>query len=300
MYDITDQRSKLAGEPLHVPPAAISFAGAEYGLFYKDQPQEDAAEGRSWYTRGQNFLVALTEARPGAKLARDAQVDEYVVILPDRGPGAIAESGDNSVISEGFSLLIMPPGQSTLTLPEGGRVIRLFTTRSGDLAEKCANASSYAVPHPNIPSFEAWPQPTDGYGIRRYSLDVPDKPGRFGRIWRCSTIMVNYLSPQVGPRDITKLSPHHHDDFEQCSLALEGSFIHHIRWPWTVNMTNWRDDAHTHVSAPSVTIIPPPSIHTSRGVDNGINQLVDIFSPPRLDFSQKAGWVLNADEYPMP
>lgn len=300
MYDPSDPRSRLASAAAGPKAAApIAFAGADYGLFYDTEPSLAADGARTWLTRGQNFLVAHSEVEAGGSLSRPDQPDEYVLLLPDRDTPAVVEANGERVEVDGFSLVILPPGASRITLPRGGRATRIFSTRSPDLNAACSNAQSYAKPHPNVALLEPWPDPVGGFRIRVYGLDVPPTPGRFGRIFRCTTLMVNYLDAQHGPRDTTKLSPHHHDDFEQGSLALDGAFTHHLRWPWTTNLSVWRDDEHALVGSPSLTVIPPPAIHTSRGMEAGLNQLVDIFSPPRVDFSRQ-GWVLNADEYPMP
>ena len=42
------------------------FAAAEYAKFYQTKPQEDDKNGKTWYARGQNFIIAYTEAAPGA------------------------------------------------------------------------------------------------------------------------------------------------------------------------------------------------------------------------------------------
>ncbi len=199
----------------------------------------------------------------------------------------------------GYTISILPPGESSVKVSRG-TLVRVISTRNEDLAAKCSNAQAYAKQHPNIPPFQPWPDPPGGFRIRSYSLDVPPKEGRFGRIWRSTTMMINVLPHEPHPRDVAKLSPHHHDDFEQGSLAVSGSFTHHIRWPWIANMHQWRNDDHEVCPAPSLAVIPPPAIHTSAATDPRGNQLVDIFSPPRHDFSKMAGWVLNADEYPMP
>jgi hypothetical protein len=300
MYLKSDPRSALAGPSTAKAPQPTEFAGAEYAKFYETAPQDDDANGRTWYARGQNYVIAYSETKPGARFTRESQPDEYVVLLPDAATSAEISLGADRKHVAGYSIAFVPAGGSTLVVPNGGRVIRMFTTQSADLSAKCVNADAFATPHPNIPPFEPWPNARSHGRIHAYSLDVKSEEGRFGRIFRCSTFMVNYLEPRKGPRDVTKLSPHHHDDFEQCSLALEGEYIHDIRWPWIPDMTKWREDDHEYCAAPSIAVIPPPAIHTSRAVGSGVNQLVDIFCPPRMDFSSKPGWVVNADDYPMP
>ncbi|MCI5109487.1 MAG: hypothetical protein MRY75_02950 [Marivita sp.] len=298
-YDKSDPRASLA-------PALTGNMLSQTGLvadpqaahFSETDPQIDDATGKSWLHRGHNFLVAYSEAEKGALFTRTAQPDEYCVLLPKAG--ATIDWNGTTVSVPGYSIAFVPPGDSSVTMPEGGVLVRLFSTQNTDLAEMCGNARGYDVPRAHIPAFQPWPEPPGGWAIRAYSLDVPPETGRFGRIFRCTTLMVNVLDPFEGPRDASKMSPHHHDDFEQGSLALSGDFTHYLRWNWTSDMADWRDDQALEMGSPSMLVIPPPVIHTTRATGAGSNWLIDIFSPPREDFSSKPGWVLNAKDYPMP
>lgn len=298
MYAKNDPRAAL--NTASASPAATEFVPASYGKFYETAPQEERDGGRFWYHRAQNFIVVYVEVSGELSLERSGQPDEWVVLVPDDGTLNVElRAGGDTKATRAASMLVVPPGDSRMTARGQGRLTLLFTTRSPDLCAKCANAAEYAQAHPNIPPFVPWPDPPAGFALRLYPLNVPPEGGRFGCIYRCTTFMVNAFEVKP-PRDVTTLSPHLHEDFEQCSLALDGAYIHHIRWPWVSDSTKWIDDHHEHCASPSVAIIPPPSLHTSQGISADGNRLFDIFSPPRRDFSEKPGWVLNAADYPMP
>lgn len=296
MYAKDDPRSTLTtATPAR---AATAFKEAQYARFYADPPQDDDAGSRTWHARGQNLVIAYTDGKAGLSLDRPEQVDEYAVLVPEPGMRLHITAGDLTATVDGPGLAFVPAGPSTVRLLGDGVVVRMVTTRNADLAARCANAAAYATPDPNVAAFEAWPMPTERK-IHAYSLDVPDEPGRFGCIFRGSTVMVNAIKASP-PRDTARMSPHHHDDFEQYSLCLKGAYVHYLQWPWTTDMAQWRPEEAERCNAPSVAVIPPPAVHTSRSMDPAGNILIDIFSPPRADFSAKAGWVLNAADYPLP
>lgn len=301
MYDQSDPRSTLASRPEPAPARMHeSFFGSQTARFYETDPQQADASGRTWISRGQNFVIAHSEANEGGCFARTAQPDEYAVIVPDAQASIEITTPQGTTVVPGYSVAFVPPGDSTIRMLTAGTLVRLFTPASQDMADAASNADAFRGPHPNVPPFQPWPAPPGGFKVRWYTLDVPEDPSRFGRIYRCTTFMINYLTPRVGPRARDKVSPHHHDDFEQCSLALTGDFTHHLRWPWTTNMNVWREDEHIFCGSPSICVIPPPAIHTTTAEGEDVNQLVDIFAPPRMDFSLKPGWVLNEADYPMP
>ncbi|WP_156290969.1 cupin domain-containing protein [Oceanobacillus salinisoli] len=298
MYDKTDPRANLAKEKSKTE-VSHDIAPAKVVKCYEDAPIMTPKGSRIWWSRGQNFYLEYSETVDGEVFERREQVDEYVIFLPDHNSSAIIQWGNEKVEVEGYSLAVVPKGSSDLKITSGGRLIRLFSSQNIDLEDLPINKKDYQESDLNVASFTPWPESPEGSKVRVYSLDVPKEEGRFGRIFRCSTFMVNFLDPFEGPRDPSKLSPHSHADFEQCSLILQGEFIHHFRWPWTSDKRKWREDSHEVYGSPSVTVIPPGVIHTSQAVGTGTNILVDIFCPPRMDFSKQAGWVLNENDYPI-
>lgn len=307
MYNASDPRATLASAAPSVPAASVPAASppvsypADYVVFHDAPPAEvDGNGSRHWYARGQNFVVGYSDCAGSMTVGRAGQPDEWMLLLPRRDTLARISAGGEVAHTAGYSLAVIPPGDSEIEITGTGQVVRVFSASAADLCALAINAGSYDGDHLNVAPWAPWPPAADGTRIRIYSLDVPLVEGRLGRIWRCSTLMVNLSWPYEGPRDETKLSPHSHPDFEQGSLVVAGEYVHHIRWPWTSDRRSWREDEHVICGSPSVTIIPPPTVHTSQGQGTGTNHLIDIFAPPRRDFSERPGWVLNADEYPMP
>ena len=300
MYHPADPRSALGpAAAASAVPSPVSYP-ADYIVFRQCLPAQEGDSGRHWYARGQNFVVGYSDCDGPVTFRRTAQPDEWMLLLPGTDVSARVTSAGQTTEVPGRTLTVIPPGDSEIALAGSGQAVRVFSRNAADLCARAVNADSYLEDHLNVAPLAAWPTAAGGPRVRVYSLDVAPQEGRFGRIWRCSTLMVNVPEPYEGPRDETRLSPHSHADFEQGSLVLEGSYIHHIRWPWTSDRRTWRADDHQACDSPSLAVIPPPAVHTSQAVGSGVNHLVDIFSPPRTDFSRRPGWVLNAGEYPMP
>ena len=270
---------------------------------YAEPPQKVDADGtRHWITRAANFVTVISETPAGTVLARN-NPDEYLVLLPP-GTEAVAEAGGTRIETKGDSLIIAPPGESQIRLRTSGTVVRVFSNKAEDLTAAAVNAATYADGAPEVAPLTPWPDPAGGFRLHHYDLSniaSPDPGPLKMRVFRSTNLMINIFMPWVTRRDEKKLSPHSHDDFEQISIGLKGAFAHHLRYPWSPDKTSWREDEHERYdNSPSVLVIPARVIHTSQDVGQGTTWLVDVFGPPRMDFSSKPSFVLNASEYPMP
>jgi mannose-6-phosphate isomerase-like protein (cupin superfamily) len=277
-------------------PSQIAVADRHYQRPARALPGESCP---SWVTRGAHFIVVVSRVRDGDELARD-NPDEFVTLLPETETvSATFEAAGATLRAEPDSLVVVPPGPSRLRVHGEGLLVRVFSTDAADLLALADNAAAYAVPNPTVAPLVAWPDPPAGFRLRHYRLAEYVKGDSNMRVFRTTKLMINPLLKRPVPRDVRKLSPHTHADFEQGSLALSGTYVHHLRYPWGPDMTQWREDEHVEMASPSLLVVPPLVVHTSRNIGDAPGYLVDIFAPPRVDFSRK-GVVCNADDYPMP
>ena len=273
--------------------------------FRKMAPQvsEPAGKARTWITRGGNFAVAASEVEPGAVLERANDPEEHMIIVPPDGPTLSIAAGGKTIEAKADSLTIVPPGASKITVQTKGLFAQVFSKASQDIMALASNAATYADGAPELAPPDLWPAPHDGYRLRHYPLAQYAKPNGDRiqpRVFRSTNMLVNLFVHYQTRRDTKELSPHWHDDFEQASLTLNGTWVHHMRYTWGPDLSTWLPDEHDEMTTPSVTIIPATAVHTSRDVGEGESSLYDIFCPPRLDFARKKGFVINEDEYPLP
>ncbi len=272
---------------------------ASGGWHYREAPLTDVDSGaETWITRGANFVTVVTRAPAGTVLARADNPDEYMIVTDQAG--ATVTAGGETIAVAPDSLTIVPPGASSVTMMAGGQIIRVFSSRAADLAARASNASAYPEHPADVAPLDPWPDPLGGYKLRTYALADHVREGTNMRIFRSTNLMLNVMTAREVARDTSKLTPHSHTDFEQGSLAIGGTYVHHLRYPWTPDMASWREDEAVEMASPSVLVIPPTVIHTSRNIGDAPGRLIDVFAPPRVDFSKREGLVANAADYPMP
>lgn len=304
IYPANDPRRTLnqpraAHAPRAEGEAVLPFQHFEFATTEPSTVTEHGSS--SWIYRGQNIVVVTTDLVANDAIERE-DCDEVMLIVLSSDRSVAIETAETRATLTATSIAMLPPGRSRITGNGNARIVRLFATTASDLVSAAGNRELYDPAPDSIAVDGPWPEPIGGQRLRLYTdlESIEPSSDRAGRIFRNRHAMVNVLYPRIGPRDPRMLSPHDHDDFEQISLIYEGSYIHHIRAHWGKDRLQWRDDEHVLSTAPSIAIIPPPLIHTSEAIGMGSNKMLDIFAGPRIDFSAREGWVLNAEDYPAP
>ena len=257
-----------------------------------------SASGVTRFCRTRSFLVAWTNVDDTrhAPLKTHA-IEDCFVLLPDAGADIVCAG--RLVRAHARSVVVLPPGESSVSLAAPGRCIHLFAPIPEKFADApCVDAAmrigARCTMQPVLPAFNrAAAHP----GVLVYELDNFANSAGMPRakLFQTSTMSINWVE-YSGPRDRTKLSPHSHTDFEQGSLALEGRFVHHFRTPWTADANTWIADEHALCGSDTLAVIPPPIEHTTEGIGEERHILIDIFAPPRRDFIAR-NQVLNNDAY---
>jgi len=242
------------------------------------------APGSTTVVRTQSFAVAFTRTQPDTELRASTAGDESFALLLDTA--AEVSAGGEALAVPARSVCLLPAGDSRIIAKSAGTIARIFALPCA-IATQALNDEDYRTP---LPGLRALPEaaPTAARNPRIFDVDQGEQ-----HYFQTAKLMVSW-SERTEPRDVSNMSPHSHDDFEQGSLVLAGSYVHHLRTPWAADLRTWQEDQHL-ACGPSLLVIPPRIIHTSQATGQ-LNILCDIFAPPREDFIRR-GLVANAADY---
>ncbi len=271
------------------------FRDPSIGAYYQEQPQQAGEGWRRWITRAANFAIIYTEGTAGASLSDHFADEHFLYSLAEASASGQAQIKPPWVRRASPSCR---PESAPFISARAATAVQVVTARESPVAA-AANAATYAGGAKEVAPVEAWPEPLGGYKVRTYATRAGYARGGLVHAYRTRKLMIVPYERFLVPRDETQLSPHAHADFEQVSVALEGEWLHHLRVPWTINRQHWKPDRTVEIGSPSVTVHPGGRDPHSQGIAGAGMRLIDVFSPPRADFSQR-GLVDNADEYPMP
>ena len=247
--------------------------------------------------RSEAFCVERLRLAPGERDSI-ASEEEFFLLAPSRAPSLVSlECGGDHHVSH--SVVILPPGRHDVAaIRDEVELFVIATTRTDISMDSAANADRYIVPNERVkPVGQPFLRLGGEASVQIYPIDETPFPEGNPRLkfFQTKTMSINWVEYEGG-RDRTSLSPHSHADFEQGSLAIMGSFIHHLREPWGKNADLWREDEHLEAPPGTLLVVPPGIVHTTEGVGEARHILIDIFAPPRSDFLAK-GWMHNGHLY---
>ena len=218
------RNSRPREQPAGIPAATYRELGAT-------PPDEQLAQGSStWWTRSQALLIGYSSACTGDDLTVDDVDGEYAVLVLDGAEVSIEHATGSASVTEP-AVAIVPLGASTVVRATvSARSSACWRRRPAVAGGTCRTPTTTRRRTATWPASPPGPTRRAVIAFAVHPLsEHPLESGKLGRIFRCSTVMVNVLPEDDQPRDPTQLSPHHHDDFEQVSLQVHGDYVHHMR-----------------------------------------------------------------------
>ena len=159
----------------------VPLRAATHARHYEAPCQLTDTDGtRHWITRAAEPVAVVSDAKKGARLERQANPDEYLLLLPPAMEASLS-AGEQSLAAHGDSLTIIPPGASVVEVATAGTVVRVFSNKAADILGSAGNAAIYADGAAEVAPLVAWPDPVGGFRIRHYPLSELSQSRRESR-----------------------------------------------------------------------------------------------------------------------